>query len=191
VGVSKFPKLRLSWLWGPITLSTILWLRWCLKKSCILHRKLSNNMSHATYMQGNWGDSWLLVVKSQTANLTFGPSFGHNLCLKCPNGSCEPILDIYVPKDFNDVRNSSIQWVLTLAIALWRFRIPSGLQFPKWELTWECGGSFPHTLLHFREHEMWFPTFIFGSHLASPCFGGKLKARVVIFSNTHKVVFPM
>jgi hypothetical protein len=50
---------------------------------------------------------------------------------------------------FNDIRKSLIQWVLTLASTLWRFRIPSGLQFPKWELIWGCGGSFPHTLTHF------------------------------------------
>jgi hypothetical protein len=29
-----------------------------------------------------------------------GLSFGHNLCFKYPNGSWEPILDIYVPKAF-------------------------------------------------------------------------------------------
>jgi len=27
-------------------------------------------------------------------------SFDHNLCFKCPNGSCEPILDIYILRDF-------------------------------------------------------------------------------------------
>jgi hypothetical protein len=32
--------------------------------------------------------------------LTFDPSFGHNLCLKYLNGSCEPILDIYIPRNF-------------------------------------------------------------------------------------------
>ncbi len=26
--------------------------------------------------------------------------FFHNLCFRCPNGSCEPILDIYVPRAF-------------------------------------------------------------------------------------------
>jgi hypothetical protein len=57
-------------------------------------------MSHATCMQGNRGDSRLLVVENQIANLISDPSFGHNLCFKCPNGSCEPILDIYVPRDF-------------------------------------------------------------------------------------------
>jgi hypothetical protein len=57
-------------------------------------------MSHAIFTQGNWGDSWLLMVKSQIANLTPDPSFGHNLCLKCPNGSWEPILDIFVSRSF-------------------------------------------------------------------------------------------
>jgi hypothetical protein len=35
------------------------------------------------------------VVGSQTASLTPGLSFDHNLCFRCPNGQCEPILDIY------------------------------------------------------------------------------------------------
>jgi len=33
-------------------------------------------------------------------NLTPDLSFGYNLCVKCPNGSCKLILNIYVPKDF-------------------------------------------------------------------------------------------
>ncbi len=37
------------------------------------------------------GDSQLLVVGSQ---------IGNNLCVKCPNGSCKPILDIKVPRTF-------------------------------------------------------------------------------------------
>jgi hypothetical protein len=32
--------------------------------------------------------------------VTFNPSFGHNLCFKYQNGSCEPILDNYVLKFF-------------------------------------------------------------------------------------------
>ncbi len=57
-----------------------------------------NNMLHATCMQGNWVD-FKLLMGSQIANLTPDPSFGHNLCFRCSNGSCEPILDIYVPRD--------------------------------------------------------------------------------------------
>ncbi len=40
------------------------------------------------------------MVRSQTGNLTLGPSFGYNLCFRCPNEECEIILDIYIPKNF-------------------------------------------------------------------------------------------
>jgi len=40
------------------------------------------------------------VVRSQISNLTPNPSFSHNLCFKNRNGSCEPILNIYVPRYF-------------------------------------------------------------------------------------------
>jgi hypothetical protein len=40
------------------------------------------------------------VVRSQVSNLTFSPSFGHNLCLKHPNGSCKPIWNIYISRTF-------------------------------------------------------------------------------------------
>jgi len=100
LGVLKFSKLRLPQLWRPITLFVNLRLRWSLKQSCSLHWELSKGMWHATYTQGNQGDSLLLVVKNQIGILTLNPSFGHNLCFKYPNGSCEPILDIYVLKSF-------------------------------------------------------------------------------------------
>jgi hypothetical protein len=45
----------------------------------------------------------------------------------------------------NGIRNFSIQWVLTFQLALWKFGSPSKLQLPKWESTWECVGSFPHS----------------------------------------------
>jgi hypothetical protein len=32
--------------------------------------------------------------------MTPDPSFGYNLCVTCPNGSCEPISNIYVPRAF-------------------------------------------------------------------------------------------
>jgi len=45
-------------------------------------------------------DSQLLVVRSQVASLTPDLSFDHNLCCKCPNGSCEAILDMYTSRPF-------------------------------------------------------------------------------------------
>jgi len=48
------------------------------------------------------------MVESQIDTLTLDPSFSHNMFCKCSNESCEPILDIYVLKDFqcyNEVFN--------------------------------------------------------------------------------------
>jgi hypothetical protein len=106
LGVPRFPKLGLSRLWRPITLCADLWLRWGLKKSFSPRQDLSNDMSHATWMQVNQGDFWLLVVGNQVGNLIPGLSFGHNLCFKYPNGSCKPILNIYIPRAF--------QWYMEL-----------------------------------------------------------------------------
>jgi hypothetical protein len=96
MGVLKFPKSRLLWLWGPITLRVDLRLKWGLKQICIPCQDLSNGMFHVTCTQGIWVNYWLLVIRSQIANLIPNLFFGHNLCFKCPNGSCEPISDIYI-----------------------------------------------------------------------------------------------
>ncbi len=55
---------------------------------------------HITYMQVNQGDYRLLVVESQIGNLIPGFFWDHNLCFKYSNGSCEPILNIYVSRAF-------------------------------------------------------------------------------------------
>jgi hypothetical protein len=103
-GNFELPKLgtptTLGQLWGPIIWCANLWLRWGLKQSYSPHQKIFNGMSHATCTQGNWVNSWLLVVGSQIANLIPDFFWGHNLCFKCSNGSCEPILDIYVSISF-------------------------------------------------------------------------------------------
>jgi hypothetical protein len=57
-------------------------------------------MSHAQIECWEGIDSRLLVVGSQTASLTPGPSFAHNLGCRCPNGQCEAIFDIYVSRPF-------------------------------------------------------------------------------------------
>jgi hypothetical protein len=62
-------------------------------------------MSHATCTQVNWVDSRFLVVGSQIANLIPNLFFGHNLCFRYPNGSCKPILDIYVSIIFQWYKN--------------------------------------------------------------------------------------
>jgi hypothetical protein len=100
VGVPKSRQMGLLWLWNPITLRVDLESKCGLKKSCSFCQELSNCMWHDSCNQVNWLDSRLFVVESQIGNLTFGPSFGHNLCFKCPNEQYEPILDIYVSRFF-------------------------------------------------------------------------------------------
>jgi hypothetical protein len=73
VGVPKFPKLGLLWLWRPITLCVDFRLRWGLKQNCNPHWEFANGMWHIICTQGNQG---------------------HKFCFKYSNGSCEPILDI-------------------------------------------------------------------------------------------------
>jgi len=96
VGVPKLPKLGFSQLWGPITSHVDLGLRWGLKKSCSPCRELFQGYVACCLNTSKLGQFPTFNVGSQIANLTFDLSFGHNLCFKCPNGSCEPILDIYV-----------------------------------------------------------------------------------------------
>ncbi len=99
--------------------------------------------------------------------MTFGPSFDHNLCFRCLNGSCKPILDIYVPRAFQWYKKLFKPSSLTPIITFWRFGNPPKLHLPKKEFTWECEGSFPHTLLHFREHAVWLLGFLLAHNLTS------------------------
>jgi hypothetical protein len=70
------------------------------KQNCSACQKIYNNMWHATCTHVIQGDSWLLMVASQIDILTPSLSFSHDLCYKYSNGSCEPILDIYVLRYF-------------------------------------------------------------------------------------------
>jgi hypothetical protein len=175
LGVSKFPKfpnLGFSWLWKPITFFADLWLRWGIKKNYSPCWNIFNDMWHATYMQINQGYSRLLVVMSQIGSLTIGPSFGQNLCFKYPNGSCKPILDIYVSRTFQLCKELFNPMSLVPCSRPLKIQesigSPSGIQLPKWESTWECVGSFPRIFLHSMDHEMWLLGFTLGMHLCKP-----------------------
>jgi hypothetical protein len=95
VRIPKSLRMGVPQICGTITSSADLRSRQGLNQSCSPRQELFNDVSHATYTQGNQVDSRLSVVGSQTASLIPGLSFGHNLCCRCPNRSCEPILDIY------------------------------------------------------------------------------------------------
>jgi hypothetical protein len=87
-------------LWTAITPRPDLGSRRGLNQSCSPRRELSNAVSHSRSARREQVDSRLLVVGSQTANLTPGPSFAHNLGCRCPNDQCEAILDIYTSRPF-------------------------------------------------------------------------------------------
>jgi hypothetical protein len=75
-------------------------------------------MCHTTCTKGNQGDSRLLVVESQIANLIINPSFGHNLCLNTQMGHAILFQTSMFQDLSNDIDNSSIQWVLSPEISL-------------------------------------------------------------------------
>jgi hypothetical protein len=95
------PKLELLWLWKLIISYADLLLRWGLKQSCSPCQKNLNDMC-----QVNKGNPRLLMVKIQISNFTSNPFFSHNLCFKYPNGSCDAILNIYVPRSFEVVQRT-------------------------------------------------------------------------------------
>ncbi len=125
--VPKLSRFVLAGLWELITPSSNLWLRWGLKKTYNSPQELSNGVLHSTCTHQDRVDSRLLVVGSQTGSLTPDLSFDHNLCYKCPNGSCEAIFDIYSSRPFQWYKEHLKAWgVLTPAIELWSFGSPGG-----------------------------------------------------------------
>ncbi len=85
-GVPKLSRFGLPGLCEFITICSDFGLGWGLKQTCISHWELFNGVSHSICTHRGRVDSRLLVVGSQTANLTLDPSFCHNLCCRCPNG---------------------------------------------------------------------------------------------------------
>jgi hypothetical protein len=147
-GVPKLSWFGFPRLWAFITSRPELGSGQGLNQSCSSPQELFNGVLHFTYTHWNRVDSRLLVVGSQTVNLTPSPSFDHNLCYRCPNGSCETILDIYTSRPFQWYKEHAMQGVLTPAIELWVFRSPGGLPSPIFgsvsgDLTlpsnWGCG----------------------------------------------------
>jgi len=99
-GVPKLSQFGLLGLWAFITSRPKLGSGRGLNQSCSSPQELSNGLLHFACTHQDWVDSQLLMVWSQTVSLTPDPSFDHNLCYICPNGSGDAILDIYTSKPF-------------------------------------------------------------------------------------------
>jgi hypothetical protein len=90
---------------------------------------------HSTCTHRGRIDSRLLVVRNQTTNLTPDPSFDHNLCCRCPNGSCEVIFDIYTSRTFQRYKENLKARCLdsyNQALKFWESRRTPSSHF------WEC-----------------------------------------------------
>jgi hypothetical protein len=179
VGVPKLQQLGLLWLWRRITSCANLRLRRDLKQSCSPRQELFNGMWHVAWTEGNLVDSWLLVVGSQTANLTPGLSFGHNLCYKCPNEQCKPILGIYTSITF--------QWYKELFEV--RSFDPWNRALKIWESFRDSNSQHGSSLVSVKVHSltlfctpgsMWSDSRIsfLVRNLATPCLGHEPRARV-------------
>jgi hypothetical protein len=179
--VPKFPKLGLLRFWGPITLSIDLWLRWHMKKSCSPCQELSKVCRMPPTRKEIGAISWLLVVGSQIANLTFGPSFGHNLCFKNSNGSCVLILSIHVWRAFQWYKEGFNLMSFDPCDCSLKIKESIGTPTPKVGAHLGMWGFIPShspTLPGAWDvtHELLFLARTF----ASPCLRHKPKARVVI-----------
>jgi hypothetical protein len=104
-GVPKLSQFGFPGLWQLITPCSDLRLGWGLKQTCSSPWELSNGVLHSPCTHRSRVDSWLLVVGSQIVNLTPSPSFTHNLCYRCPNGSYKAIFDIYASRPFQRYKN--------------------------------------------------------------------------------------
>jgi hypothetical protein len=87
-------------LWELITPDCEVWSRQNLNQTCSPRRDLFNDVSQSQFGGREEVDSRLLVIGSQTVNLTPDPSFAHNLGCRCPNDQCEAIFDIYASRPF-------------------------------------------------------------------------------------------
>ncbi len=140
-GVPKLSRFRLPGLWASITSRPKLRSGRGLNQHCSSRRELSNAMLHSRCRRRKEVDSRLLVVGSQIVSLTLGRSFAHNLGCRCPNCSCEAILDIYTSRPFQWYKehlNARFFDPWTRALSFRESRRTLSSHF------WECG-IHPHT----------------------------------------------
>ncbi len=150
-GVLKLSWFGLPGLWASITPCSDLGLGRVLKQSCSSLWELFNTMSHSFCKRRIQIDSRVLVVGSQTASLTPDHSFAHNLGCRCPNGSCEAILDIYTSRPCQWYKEHPNARCFDSAIKLWIFESPG---------CFEHMDPFLWNILKFTKKMKWF-----GEHL--------------------------
>jgi hypothetical protein len=121
------------------------------------------------------------MVESPIVSSTPDLSFDHNLCFRCPNGSWEPILDIYVLIDF--------QWYKELFKLMGFDPCDRPLKIRK--SIWDSNSQNGRSLGRVRVHALTFfctlkstrcdsQASFLAHNLANPCLGREPKAKVAI-----------
>jgi hypothetical protein len=121
-------RFGLPGLWELIIPRSDLELWWGMKQSCSSPQDLSNGVLYSIWTHRGQVDSRLFVVESQSVSLTPNPSFDHNVCFRCLNGSCKAIFDIYTSRPFQRYKEHLKARCLTSAIELWNCESPRGFQ---------------------------------------------------------------
>ncbi len=162
-------------LWELITPDCEVWSRQGLNQTCSPRQDLSNDVSQSQFGGRKEVDSRLLVVGSQTASLTPGPSVSHNLGCRCPNGQCAAIFDIYASRPFQwHQENLNARcfrpWCRTL-------NIQESRRTPNPQL-WKCWASPPHLAKVGLRNLMYamlctrpdlaYPISVLSQHMANP-----------------------
>ncbi len=123
---------------------------------------------------------WFSTFNGRESNWQFDYMvfFCHNLCFRCPNGSCKPILDIYVLISF--------QWYKKLFEPMCFDPCNCALKIQ--ESIWDSNSHNGSSLGSVRVHSLTFFSTpkssrcdfcsLLARNFASPCLGCKPKARV-------------
>ncbi len=128
------------------------------------------------------------MVGSQIDKLILNLSFGHNLCFKCPNGSCNPISDIYITKAFqwykelfNSMSFDPCNCSLKIQESIGTPTPKVGAHLEVWRFI------FSHSLTLSGVRNM-IPGLSLLTHtFTSPCFGHEPKVRVTTIPKTHVI----
>jgi hypothetical protein len=135
-------------------------------------------MWHATWTQGDQGDSRLLLVESQIGNLISDPSFGHNLCFRYLNGSCKHILDIHVPRAFQWYKELFNPMSFDPSNHSMKIQESIGTSTPKMGAHLGVWGFIPsHSLTLPRAWNVT-PELILGPHICKPLLSHQPKVRI-------------
>jgi hypothetical protein len=140
-------------------------------------------MWHAIWRHINQGDSQLLMVGRLGVKFVFwllSLFSGHNLCCKYSNGSCEPILNIYISRTFQWYKEMFNPMSFDLPNHFLKIRDSIGTLTPKMGVHLGVCGFIPSHSFAFWECKC-DSRVAFSTHtFPCPCLGCKPKDRVMV-----------